>query len=139
MIRHFFLDKTNTIIENCDLNFSLNPILSLCYGKGIMRGLIHFDMDQIKQLIDDKTFSNLKISSVECDPKWLCKFNKGYLRKVSIQYWVTRIEKHHLQGLNLDSITIPSSVTWIDSDILSCCTIRNFNGHFKWSYLFRFL
>lgn len=59
MIRHFFLDKTNTIIENCDLNFSLNPILSLCYGKGIMRGLIHFDMDQIKQLIDDKTFSNI--------------------------------------------------------------------------------
>ena len=59
MIRHFFLDKTNTIIKDRQQNFGLNPILSIGYGNGIMRGLIHFDISQIKALIDDKTFANI--------------------------------------------------------------------------------
>ena len=58
MIRHFFLDKTNTIIENSRQNLGLNPILQLAYGNGIMRGLLHFDVDEIKKLINDKTFAN---------------------------------------------------------------------------------
>ena len=56
MIRHFFLDKTNSIIENSHVNMGLNPILCLSYGPNIMRGLIHFDVDEIKKLIEDKTF-----------------------------------------------------------------------------------
>lgn len=59
MIRHFFLDKTNTIIKGSRFNYGLNPIMSLGYGNGLMRGLLHFDVNQIKELIDDKTFSNL--------------------------------------------------------------------------------
>lgn len=59
MIRHFFLDKTNTIIEGNRFNYGLNPILSLGYGKNLMRGLIHFDMEEIKNLINDKTFANI--------------------------------------------------------------------------------
>lgn len=58
MIRHFFLDKTNSVIENSDQNLGLNPILHIGYGKGIMRGLLHFDEKQIKDLIDDKTFAD---------------------------------------------------------------------------------
>lgn len=54
MIRHFFLDKTNTIISGTRANTGLNPILKLNYGKDISRGLIHFDERQIQNLIDDK-------------------------------------------------------------------------------------
>ena len=59
MIRHFFLDKTNTISTNSERNMGLNPILGIGYGCGIMRGLIHFDLSEIKNLIDDKTFANI--------------------------------------------------------------------------------
>ena len=58
MIRHFFLDKTNTIIENSYQNLGLNPILGVGYGQFLMRGLLHFDMSQIKELVDDKTFAD---------------------------------------------------------------------------------
>ena len=58
MIRHFFLNKTNTIIENSRQNTGLNPVLSLGYGAGIMRGLIHFDIQEIKKMIEDKTFAH---------------------------------------------------------------------------------
>ena len=58
MIRHFFLDKTNTIIENSEQNLGLNPILQIGYGAGIMRGLIHFDISPIQALIEDKTFAD---------------------------------------------------------------------------------
>ena len=59
MIRHFFLDKTNTIIENSKHNTGLNPVLSLSYGNGIMRGLIHFGIQEIKEMIEDKTFAHI--------------------------------------------------------------------------------
>lgn len=60
MIRHFFLDKTNSIFEGSQQNVGLNPVLHISYGTGgIARGLIHFDVEQIKCLIEDKTFANL--------------------------------------------------------------------------------
>lgn len=58
MIRHFFLDKTNSIIKGSEQNLGLNPILNIAYGANIMRGLIHFDLEKIKCLIEDKTFAN---------------------------------------------------------------------------------
>ena len=58
MIRHFFLDKTNTIIQGLEYNTGLNPILRINYGGRIARGLIHFDIKEIKQLIEDKTFGD---------------------------------------------------------------------------------
>ena len=57
MIRHFFLDKTNTILENSLQNLGLNPILSVGYGQFLMRGLLHFDISEIKKLVNDKTFA----------------------------------------------------------------------------------
>lgn len=59
MIRHFFLDKTNTILENSTQNLGLNPILSVGYGQFLMRGLLHFDINEIKELINDKTFADV--------------------------------------------------------------------------------
>ena len=59
MIRHFFLDKTNSIFEGSTQNVGLNPVLHIAYGVGRVRGLIHFDIEQIKCLVDDKTFANL--------------------------------------------------------------------------------
>lgn len=59
MIRHFFLDKTNSIVEYSQQNMGLNPVLHVGYGQRLMRGLLHFDTCEIKQLIDDKTFANL--------------------------------------------------------------------------------
>ena len=61
MIRHFFLDKTNTIYKNNPFaNIGLNPVLELNYGNGLLsRGLIHFDETEILNLVKDKTFADL--------------------------------------------------------------------------------
>ena len=59
MIRHFFLDKTNTIVENSLQNMGLNPVLHVGYGNRVMRGLIHFDDCKIRELIEDKTFADV--------------------------------------------------------------------------------
>ena len=58
MVRHIFLDKTNTITAGSLWNTGLNPILELNYGKEISRGLIHFDVNEIGSLIADGTFSD---------------------------------------------------------------------------------
>lgn len=64
MIRHFFLDKTNSIIAGSRCNVGLNPILKLNYGKDLSRGLIHFDESPIQHLIDEKeiTLDNTKFT-----------------------------------------------------------------------------
>lgn len=59
IIRHFFLDKSNTIYKNSYNNMGLNPILEINYGKRISRGLIHFNECEILDLVKDKTFANL--------------------------------------------------------------------------------
>ena len=58
MVRHIFLDKTNTITRGSLWNTGLNPILEINYGKELSRGLIHFDVDEIGALIADGTFSD---------------------------------------------------------------------------------
>lgn len=58
MIRHFFIDKTNSIITHSEYNMGLNPISHVSYGASVMKSLIHFDITPIKELINDKTFCN---------------------------------------------------------------------------------
>lgn len=58
MVRHIFLDKTNTITAGSLWNTGLNPILEINYGKELSRGLIHFDVNEIGVLIADGTFSD---------------------------------------------------------------------------------
>lgn len=59
MIRHFFLDKTATLIKGTHINTGLNPIMELSYGKGISRGILHFDETELLNLIQDKTIADL--------------------------------------------------------------------------------
>lgn len=58
MVRHIFLDKTNTITKGSLWNTGLNPILEINYGNEVSRGLIHFDVNEIGALIADGTFSD---------------------------------------------------------------------------------
>lgn len=53
MIRHIFLDKCNTIIENSEVNTGLNPVGELNVGKFISRMLIHFNIDLLKEDFND--------------------------------------------------------------------------------------
>ncbi len=59
IVTHTFLDKTNSIIEGEKVNIGLNPILELYYGMPVSRGLIHFDINNIKNKVDDKTYPDL--------------------------------------------------------------------------------
>ena len=56
MVRHFFIEDTNTIIQGSEQNLGLNPILQIGYGKGLMRGIMHFDIEPFRKMIEDKTF-----------------------------------------------------------------------------------
>lgn len=67
MIRHLFLDKTNTIVESSKQNLGLNPVLGVGYGNVIMRGLIHFDECMIREMIEDKTIAD--INKLKCTLK----------------------------------------------------------------------
>lgn len=55
MKRHFFLDKGNTIVKGSKVNTGLNPVLSICYGFKVSRGLIHFDIGEILAWILDNS------------------------------------------------------------------------------------
>lgn len=49
MVRHTFLDKTNTIFRGSSNNFGLHPVCMLNYGGIVSRIILHFDE---KKLID---------------------------------------------------------------------------------------
>jgi len=53
-----YLDKTNTIVYNSNVNTGQNPVCELYYGDGFTRILLHFDTDKINSLINDKTFAD---------------------------------------------------------------------------------
>lgn len=49
MIRHIFLDKCNTIIEDSEYNTGCNPVAELNVGNNVSRILTHFNIDEIKK------------------------------------------------------------------------------------------
>ena len=59
MIKHTFLDKCCTIVKGSKLNTGLNPVAELNYGNSISRVLIHFDIEELQALVEDKTFTDL--------------------------------------------------------------------------------
>lgn len=59
MITRTFLDKSTTIKKDCLENFGLHPISFIGYGSGIYRSLMHFNIDTIKKLIEDKTYTDV--------------------------------------------------------------------------------
>lgn len=59
MITRTFLDKTTTIKRDTLDNFGLHPISFIGYGAGVYRSLIHFNVENIKNLIEDKTYADI--------------------------------------------------------------------------------
>ena len=59
IVTHTFLDKSNTIIEGEKVNLGLNPVLELYYGIPVSRGLIHFDLGNIADKIEDYTYPDM--------------------------------------------------------------------------------
>lgn len=124
MIRHFFLDKTNTIIKGSERNLGLNPILSVGYGDGVMRGLLHFDIEQIKNLIEDKTFANTEklkftlkmtncfsIDGIPYDKKLIRGVNSYANRPASFDLMLYKLPCHFDAGRGFDYI----SDFWIEN------------------------
>jgi len=64
MVLRTFFDRNNTLIYNLKTNVGRNPIAQLTYG-GIFKGvnysrfIFQFDETRIKELYDDKTFSDI--------------------------------------------------------------------------------
>lgn len=54
-----YLDKTNTIIYNSNVNTGNNPVCELYYGDGFTRVLLYFDTTKIQALVTDKTYSDI--------------------------------------------------------------------------------
>lgn len=59
IVTHTFLDKTNSIVEGEKINLGLNPILELYYGLPVSRGLIHFDITNLINKVEDKTYPDM--------------------------------------------------------------------------------
>lgn len=59
IVTRTFFEKSNTIIKDCKTNLGLNPILELCYGNTLSRGLIYFDHTKVKGLLEDKTYPDI--------------------------------------------------------------------------------
>lgn len=62
MVRHFFINKSATIVKGSDINTSLNPVLSLVYGNSaISRGVISFDLKEIFDWMSGNTLNPSKL------------------------------------------------------------------------------
>ena len=62
MIYKTYISKSNSIISGSKLNTGLNPIMELCYGKDtvVMRSLIYFDHNKIKEQMDSGNMPNIE-------------------------------------------------------------------------------
>ena len=54
-----YITKSNTIVKDSDVNLSLNPVMELNYGKMLTRGIIYFDHNKVKKLVEDKTYPDM--------------------------------------------------------------------------------
>ena len=118
MIRHFFLDKTNSIISKSEQNLGLNPILNVSYGDGVTRSLIHFDVEKIKCLIEDKTFANTEklsftLKMTNCfsvdgfpyDKQLIRGVDKSAVRAMSFDLMLYKLPCHFDMGRGFDFIS----------------------------------
>ena len=60
MITRTYFDKINTIIKDSEYNNGINPVAEMIYGKSLTRILLHFDINHIKENIEDKTFADVE-------------------------------------------------------------------------------
>ena len=60
MITRTYFNKINTIIKYSEYNNGINPVAEMIYGKSLTRILLHFDINHIKENIEDKTFADVE-------------------------------------------------------------------------------
>ena len=66
MVVRTYFDRNNTIVFNDYINTGRNPITELYYGGGLInqsysRFLFHFDETRLRNLYNDKTFSDVNL------------------------------------------------------------------------------
>jgi len=117
MIRHFFLDKTNTIYKGSFTNTGLNPVLELNCGKQITRGLVHFDESEILKMAEEGEITD--ISKLKCTLKmtncysidskntsFVYKDNETYARRASsFDVIAFKLPQHFDEGRGFDNVT----------------------------------
>lgn len=54
-----YASKSNTIFKDSCANTGLNPVMEIAYGKGISRGVIYFDHNKVKKLVEDMTYPDM--------------------------------------------------------------------------------
>ena len=55
-----YSSKSNTISRNeKHMNVGLNPIIELNYGKNLTRGMIYFDHEKVKKMVEDKVYPDI--------------------------------------------------------------------------------
>lgn len=55
-----YASKSNTISRDQEyVNMGLNPIMELNYGRMLTRGMIYFDHNKIKKMVEDKTYPDI--------------------------------------------------------------------------------
>ena len=59
MITRTFLDKSTTIIKDTTNNYGLHPISMLNYGNLLSRIIVHFNLEKVQSLIEDKTYFDI--------------------------------------------------------------------------------
>ena len=55
---HTFLDKCCTILKGSHSNMGLNPVAEINMGLQTTRALVHFNVDHLKELVDDIGHNN---------------------------------------------------------------------------------
>lgn len=54
-----YITKSNTIIKESYANTGLNPIMELNYGLMTTRGLLYFDHNKVKKMVEDKIYPDI--------------------------------------------------------------------------------
>lgn len=60
LVTKTYASKSNTISRDEEyVNMGLNPIMELNYGKMLTRGMIYFDHNKVKKMVEDKTYPDI--------------------------------------------------------------------------------
>lgn len=56
-----YASKSNTISRDQEYtNMGLNPVMEINYGKMLTRGMIYFDHNKVKKMVEDKTYPDIQ-------------------------------------------------------------------------------
>lgn len=115
------ISKSNTIVKNDPVNTGLNPVLELNYGNMLSRGLIYFDHDKVKALVEDRTYPDISkmrhvlhmrnaasfqdMSTMTHDCLLSSNYNEHKQRAVSFDLIFFLIPEQWDEGIGFDYVT----------------------------------